>query len=72
MEIDRLSPETARVEANYPVAIAKCLYGPYLSMAAATLLFVWPVLWVKWAAMLFETLCVIFWWILGVNVAAPH
>ena len=46
--------------------------GPYLSMAAATLLFVWPVLWRRWAAMLFGTLYMLFWWILGVNVPAPH
>ena len=42
-------------------------YGPYLSMAAATLLFVWPYLWRGWAAGLFGTLYVVFWWILGIQ-----
>jgi leader peptidase (prepilin peptidase) / N-methyltransferase len=46
--------------------------GPYLSMAAATLLFVWPVFWVKWAATYFSTLSMIFWSLLGVNVPAPR
>ena len=46
-------------------------YGPYLSMAAATLLFAWPYLWRGWAAGLFRTLYVIFWWILGINVDLP-
>jgi leader peptidase (prepilin peptidase) / N-methyltransferase len=46
--------------------------GPYLSMAAATLLFIWPVLWEKWAAKLFEALSMLFWWMLGINVAVPH
>ncbi len=45
--------------------------GPYLSMAAASLLFVWPVFWVKWAATYFRTLAMIFWWLLGVNVPDP-
>jgi leader peptidase (prepilin peptidase)/N-methyltransferase len=40
-------------------------YGPYLSMAAAALVFVWPWLWRAWAAEQFHTLYVIFWWILG-------
>jgi leader peptidase (prepilin peptidase) / N-methyltransferase len=39
-------------------------YGPYLSMAAATLFFAWPYLWRGWAAGLFGTLYDIFWWIL--------
>ena len=45
-------------------------YGPYLSMAAATLLFAWPYLWRGWAAGLFGTLYVIFWWILGINATS--
>ena len=39
-------------------------YGPYLSMAAATLFFAWLYLWPNWAAGLFRTLHDIFWWIL--------
>ncbi len=42
-------------------------YGPYLSMAAATLLFAWPTLWRGWAAGLFRTLYVLFWWVLGIQ-----
>src|SRR5579883_3559888 len=41
-------------------------FGPYLSMAAASLLFLWPWLWPGWARGLFGTLFVIFWWMLGV------
>jgi leader peptidase (prepilin peptidase)/N-methyltransferase len=40
-------------------------FGPYLSMAAATLVFSWPWLWRVWAAELFHALYVIFWWMLG-------
>lgn len=43
-------------------------YGPYLSMAAAVLLFTWPQLWSRWAAWYFHTLYEIFWWSLGVNI----
>jgi leader peptidase (prepilin peptidase) / N-methyltransferase len=43
-------------------------YGPYLSMAAAALLFAWPVVWRRWAAWYFHTLYVIFWWLLGFDV----
>ncbi len=47
-------------------------FGPYLSMAAAGLLFLWPWVWGRWAASLFSTLYVIFWWLLGVDVPPPH
>jgi len=43
-------------------------YGPYLSMAAATLVFLWPWLWRAWAAELFRTLYVLFWWMLGIDL----
>jgi leader peptidase (prepilin peptidase)/N-methyltransferase len=43
-------------------------YGPYLSMAAAALLFAWPYVWQGWAKGLFGTLNVLFWWGLGINV----
>ncbi len=42
-------------------------YGPYLSMAAAILLFSWPYVWKGWAEGLFRTLRVLFWWVLGVE-----
>ncbi len=42
-------------------------YGPYLSMAAAALLFAWPVVWRGWAAGLFHSLYVVFWWLMGVT-----
>ncbi len=42
-------------------------YGPYLSMAAATLLFLGPWLGRDGARGLFDTLYVIFWWLLGVK-----
>ncbi|MHB1561599.1 MAG: prepilin peptidase [Isosphaeraceae bacterium] len=42
-------------------------YGPYLSMAAALLLFAWPYAWSGWAEGLFRTLRVLFWWVLGVD-----
>jgi leader peptidase (prepilin peptidase)/N-methyltransferase len=47
-------------------------FGPYLSMAAASLLFLWPWLWPGWARGLFGTLFVIFWWMLGVQVNLPN
>jgi leader peptidase (prepilin peptidase)/N-methyltransferase len=43
-------------------------YGPYLSMAAATLLFLWPRVWDGWARGLFSTFYVLFWWMLGIHV----
>ncbi len=43
-------------------------YGPYLSMAAASLLFLWPWVWRGWARGLFAMLFVIFWWLLGIDV----
>jgi len=46
-------------------------YGPYLSMAAATLFFLWPWLWRGWARRLFGELFVIFWWLLGIDVPLP-
>jgi leader peptidase (prepilin peptidase)/N-methyltransferase len=47
-------------------------FGPYLSVAAATLLFLWPKIWRGWALGLFDTVYVIFWWMLGINVDGPH
>jgi len=47
-------------------------FGPYLSMAAATLLFSWPWLWPRWARGLFGTIFVIFWWLLGIDVDLPN
>jgi leader peptidase (prepilin peptidase)/N-methyltransferase len=46
-------------------------FGPYLSMAAATLLLVWPWIWSGWASKLFGSLYVIFWWMLGIYVDEP-
>ena len=46
-------------------------FGPYLSMAAATLLLLWPWLWRGWARNLFATLSVIFWWMFGIYVDLP-
>jgi leader peptidase (prepilin peptidase) / N-methyltransferase len=43
-------------------------YGPYLSMAAAILFFLWRPLWRGWAGGLFRMLFVIFWWLLGFDV----
>jgi leader peptidase (prepilin peptidase)/N-methyltransferase len=43
-------------------------YGPYLSMAAAALFFLWPYLWAGWARGLFDTIYVLFWWMLGIHV----
>ena len=42
-------------------------YGPYLSMAAAALFFAWPYVWKGWAKGLFDTLYVLFWWVLGIQ-----
>lgn len=46
-------------------------FGPYLSMAAATLLLVWPWIWRVWARNLFGELYVIFWGMLGIYVDHP-
>ncbi len=43
-------------------------YGPYLSMAAATLFFGWKWIWAGWARGLFHTFFVVFWWLWGFNV----
>lgn len=43
-------------------------YGPYLSMAAATVFLAWPWFWKGWAEGHFQALYVIFWYLLGVNV----
>jgi leader peptidase (prepilin peptidase)/N-methyltransferase len=42
-------------------------FGPYLSMAAVTLVLCWPWLWEKWAKSYFETLSMLFWFMLGVG-----
>jgi leader peptidase (prepilin peptidase)/N-methyltransferase len=47
-------------------------YGPYLSMAAASLLFVWRWIWPVSNRHLFEPLYVIFWWMLGFDVDLPN
>jgi leader peptidase (prepilin peptidase)/N-methyltransferase len=47
-------------------------FGPYLSIAAASLFFLWPKLWRGWALGLFDTVYVIFWWMWGVNVDGPN
>jgi leader peptidase (prepilin peptidase)/N-methyltransferase len=39
-------------------------FGPYLSMAAVLLIFSWPWLWRGWARGLFDTLGVLFWFLL--------
>jgi len=46
-------------------------YGPYLSMAAAGLLFLWPWLYRVWAGNFFRTLYVIFWWMLNIDTDPP-
>jgi len=43
-------------------------FGPYLSMAAVTVVFAWPWLWQEWAQGLFHTLYTLFWWLWGINV----
>jgi leader peptidase (prepilin peptidase)/N-methyltransferase len=47
-------------------------FGPYLSMAAMTLMLSWPWLWAGWAKGLFATMGVIFWWLIGVDVKLPE
>lgn len=42
-------------------------YGPYLSMAAAALLFAWPVVWGGWARGLFRSFYEVFWWLMGIT-----
>lgn len=42
-------------------------FGPYLSMAAVALLLSWPWLWQGWAKSYFETLSMLFWFMLGVG-----
>lgn len=42
-------------------------FGPYLSMAALTLLFGWRPIWDGWAASLFETISVLSWFLLGLE-----
>jgi leader peptidase (prepilin peptidase)/N-methyltransferase len=43
-------------------------FGPYLSMAAVTVVLTWPWLWRHWAKGLFQTVYMLFWWIWGINV----
>jgi leader peptidase (prepilin peptidase)/N-methyltransferase len=40
-------------------------FGPYLSMAAVALVFSWPWLWPHWAKSYFETLNMLFWFLLS-------
>jgi leader peptidase (prepilin peptidase)/N-methyltransferase len=40
-------------------------FGPYLSMASVALLFSWPWLWKGWGREFFDTLRVVFWFLLG-------
>jgi leader peptidase (prepilin peptidase)/N-methyltransferase len=48
-------------------------FGPYLSMAAASLVLLWPWLWPAWAKKLFDMLYVIFWWMFfGIYVDLPE
>jgi leader peptidase (prepilin peptidase)/N-methyltransferase len=47
-------------------------YGPYLSMAAAALFFLWPYVWPGWARGLFDTIYVLFWWMLGFQLDLPN
>jgi leader peptidase (prepilin peptidase)/N-methyltransferase len=47
-------------------------YGPYLSMAAASLFLAWPWLYWFWAQNFFGTLYVIFWWMLGIDADPPR
>ncbi len=43
-------------------------YGPYLSMAAGSLMLSWPWLWPGWARGYFNALRVVFWWLLGFDL----
>jgi leader peptidase (prepilin peptidase)/N-methyltransferase len=43
-------------------------FGPYLSMAAVTLVLTWPVLWSGWAKGLFASLRMVFWMLFGIYV----
>jgi leader peptidase (prepilin peptidase)/N-methyltransferase len=43
-------------------------FGPYLSMAAVALVFAWPWFWPKWAQGLFQTLYMLFWGLMGIQV----
>jgi leader peptidase (prepilin peptidase)/N-methyltransferase len=47
-------------------------YGPYLSMAAAILLYLWPRAWPIFDRGLFRPVYVIFWWLWGIDVDLPH
>ncbi len=47
-------------------------YGPYLSMAAASLFFVWTWLWPICSRNLFFPLYVIFWWMFDIDVDLPR
>jgi leader peptidase (prepilin peptidase)/N-methyltransferase len=40
-------------------------FGPYLSMAATALVLTWPWLWPAWARGFFETLSVVFWFVVS-------
>jgi leader peptidase (prepilin peptidase)/N-methyltransferase len=42
-------------------------FGPYLSMAAVTLTLAWPWLWSAWGRGFFDTLAVVFWFLLGAD-----
>jgi len=46
-------------------------FGPYLSMAAISLLLAWNWLWPNWARGLFELYRIGFWWLMGVKVGSP-
>jgi leader peptidase (prepilin peptidase) / N-methyltransferase len=46
-------------------------YGPYLSLAAASLFLLWPWLYRVWARNFFGMLYVIFWWMLGIDAELP-
>ena len=43
-------------------------FGPYLSMAAVTLVFSWRWFWPGWARSYFEISRMLFWWILGLEM----
>ncbi|MBX6316149.1 MAG: prepilin peptidase, partial [Isosphaeraceae bacterium] len=48
---------------QFSVADREMFFGPYLSLAAAGLLFAWPWLWPAWGARFFETLRAVFWFL---------